>query len=440
MAYLENPYDGLVGGTWLRGNLHTHTTVSDGQLSLQQTVNLYAGFGHDFLALTDHEILIDPAGIAALDSRGMILVPGYEVAGGPHVVHLGAHQRLTPTLSRQEIFNAVPQAGGLVIVAHPDWLGQFDHATIEQLREWTGYAGMEIYNGGIEEEDGSCYALSKWDMLLAAGRRVWGFANDDCHNPAKSGRGWNVVYVTDRSAEGIVDALKKGRFYASTGVTIRSIQVEGLQVRIEAEDADRILAIGATGKRLAMADGNLLELRVPDSARYVRFECLGRRQAAAWTQPMFVHADAKSMKALSFLDTWNVSPRMADSDLADVDPVKAATRCTMPVQCRPFGHILEGFVDLRPQIEAQPGVVFLRTTFRKTAGRGILKLGYDGPIRIWLNGKAVFHGPGTNPAVLDKMQFFVDFREGENEILIAMNSNGGKAWGLFARAETPGRD
>ena len=30
MKSLEHPYNDLTGGQWLRGNLHTHTTRSDG--------------------------------------------------------------------------------------------------------------------------------------------------------------------------------------------------------------------------------------------------------------------------------------------------------------------------------------------------------------------------------------------------------------------------
>ena len=33
-------------GTWLRGNFHTHTTVSDGGHSLEDTADHYFRFGH----------------------------------------------------------------------------------------------------------------------------------------------------------------------------------------------------------------------------------------------------------------------------------------------------------------------------------------------------------------------------------------------------------
>ena len=48
----ENPFES--DGEWLKGNLHTHTTLSDGRLSPQERVTAYEARGYDFLALTDH--------------------------------------------------------------------------------------------------------------------------------------------------------------------------------------------------------------------------------------------------------------------------------------------------------------------------------------------------------------------------------------------------
>lgn len=42
------------GRKWYKGNLHTHTTNSDGRLAPEVVINLYKEAGYDFLALTDH--------------------------------------------------------------------------------------------------------------------------------------------------------------------------------------------------------------------------------------------------------------------------------------------------------------------------------------------------------------------------------------------------
>src|SRR2546426_9079599 len=43
---------------WLRGNLHAHTTYSDGVKTPQELLAEYEALGYDFLAITDHEDLI----------------------------------------------------------------------------------------------------------------------------------------------------------------------------------------------------------------------------------------------------------------------------------------------------------------------------------------------------------------------------------------------
>ena len=57
---LQNPY--LSNGfTWLRGNLHAHTTLSDGQLPPEAVIAAYEQAGYDFLAISDHDKLVPPA-------------------------------------------------------------------------------------------------------------------------------------------------------------------------------------------------------------------------------------------------------------------------------------------------------------------------------------------------------------------------------------------
>ena len=45
------------GGVWLKGNSHSHSTVSDGVFTPEELAEAYASAGYDFLAMTDHNIL-----------------------------------------------------------------------------------------------------------------------------------------------------------------------------------------------------------------------------------------------------------------------------------------------------------------------------------------------------------------------------------------------
>ncbi|NQU11088.1 sialate O-acetylesterase [bacterium] len=65
-----------------------------------------------------------------------------------------------------------------------------------------------------------------------------------------------------------------------------------------------------------------------------------------------------------------------------------------------------------------------------------LVLGYDGPTKVWLNGREVQWDPeGTNPS--GTADDFVPFEAtaGEHEMLVAFGNNNGNAWGIHLRLE-----
>lgn len=288
---IDHPYSSLPEKSgWLRGNLHTHTTKSDGAREPQEVISDYAERGYDFLMISDHDIYTSPEHYKQWDAKGMVLIPGNEISrDGVHILHVDADRRIEPFGQRQRVIQSVNETQGFTIVAHPNWRARFNHCSIEQLEEWVGYTGLEIYNGTVGRLDGSPYATNKWDMLLAAERKIWGFANDDSHLAVDDvALGWNVVMAEERSPSGIVTALRSGRFYASTGVTISSIEVDGTKIRLETEDACRIVALTRLGTRRKVVDDRVIEFEVAEKMSYVRFECWGKGESFAWTQPFFV--------------------------------------------------------------------------------------------------------------------------------------------------------
>jgi hypothetical protein len=438
MIELSHPYTDLTGGEWLRGNLHTHSKQSDGAAAPQDVIDDYARRGYGFLMLSDHDVYTSEEAYRQWESRGMILIPGNELAGGPHLLHVDADRKVDSRPSRQEMINEINAAPrGFAIVNHPNWEGKFDHATIGQMREWTGYLGLEIYNGIITVLDGSPYATNKWDILLSEGRRLWGFANDDSHRPQLVELGWNTAYVKERTVAGVVEALRNGRFYPSTGVTITKIAVEGTTIRLETENAHRIVALRDVGKRFAVADDKVIEVEAPAGAKYVRFECWGAGERFAWTQPFFVEETVEPGEhATDFIMEWQVSRLLEHGTLEAASPEEAANLPLTPMRAHPAGHAAAGFIDVREKTGGGAGMVYLRAEVKSNRdARGLLKLGYDGPVRAWVNGREIFAGPGTNPAVPDKAVVYANFKQGTNTILVAFDTNNGKAWGIYARVE-----
>lgn len=291
MTDLVSPYADT--GTWLRGNLHAHSTNSDGVRAPSQVIEDYAARGYDFISISDHDTFTDPTEYQS--EPGPVLLPAVEIsANGPHTLHIGATDAVHPHEDRQAVVDAIRDDGGVAVPAHPNWKETFAHWPQANLEQIDGYAGIEIYNGLIEHHPGAATATDRWDQLLSAGRRVWGFANDDAHRPWEVAQGWNVVQVDERTPRAILNALASGRFYASTGVTVQQIDVSGEELTVETADADCIRLISDHGVIQQTVAGPIATFRVPDQLvhrdghSYVRAECIGHGRDMAWLQPMFL--------------------------------------------------------------------------------------------------------------------------------------------------------
>ena len=289
-SVIEHPYTNLNDGQWLRGNLHTHSTLSDGNHPPQTVIEQYAKAGYDFLMMSDHDLYTSETHYADLNNFGIALIPGNEISrNGPHILHVDADKHVHCHEDRQLVIDEINQGRGFSIVPHPNWKEDFNHCPHERLEKWQGYTGLEIYNGVVTRLNGSPYATDRWDRLLASGRRLWGYAHDDFHDLTNGdfARGWNVAYANHRSPESIVRALRTGKFYASTGVIISCLHVNGNRIHIETENAERIVALADTARRIAVADGSSMEVEMANGIRYLRLECWGRGEQFAWTQPFW---------------------------------------------------------------------------------------------------------------------------------------------------------
>ena len=338
---LESPYDNA-GGPWLRGNLHTHTKRSDGIASPQSMVMVYAARGYDFLALSDHDQV--PLAADAVDACGMILLPAVEVSSGcPHVLDVGAKKLLSPRKGMQSLLDDINATSGFPVLCHPNWEESFNHYPWELISMLSNYTGIEIFNGLCLDHPGSHLALDKWDRLLASGRRVLGFANDDAHSPDEAGRGWNMVQAAERTPEAILAALRRGSFYASSGVTIERIACEGQKLTVRAPNAQQIAIIGRHGKRICHVRGPELKLDASEFAGpYLRIECYGAAGTMAWSQPIYVREGR-----------WDA----LQARLSELSKQGGSTLCALRADQPP---VLSGRVDDPVWEKAEPFTNFMR--------------------------------------------------------------------------------
>lgn len=302
-------FDSSTPCRWLRGNHHGHSTVSDGHLSPEENIRIYEEAGYDYLALSEHDTLLDVEPLQQHTS--MCLVPAIEVTSNQRqtLLYFGAEKEMPAgELTPKQIMDAVHEAGGLFIYDHPNWRPRPDYTTDELLDTMTGLSGMEIYTGVIERLPGEAKATDRWDRLLSKGWRVYGHGTDDQHEPVDHFLAWNCVqWAVDEPVtwKGLVEACREGRFYASTGVSIYQIGLrnEGREITLKS-DADEIWWFtrnGVVARKInegnctITIDEMMTWPGIPDDlseALYLRAECMGRGHTCAWTQPFWFTADS----------------------------------------------------------------------------------------------------------------------------------------------------
>lgn len=172
-----------------RGDLHVHTTSSDGEHTYEDMLQRALDLGFDFLAITDHYGVSDPTHAAASIQCGaetrLFCIPGEELFAGPqphHLLALGVTQAISADLTLQEQVNEIHRQGGLAIAAHPARTGY----SIEELYE-TGLDAMECARGSEEYNLEQLLLSDQYDLPCAY--------NSDAHEQSELGSRFTVCSV-----------------------------------------------------------------------------------------------------------------------------------------------------------------------------------------------------------------------------------------------------
>lgn len=283
-----------VPGEWLRGNLHLHTTVSDGELTPQQAVDGYREQGYDFLSITDHDIVVD---VEELDGGGMTLLPGIEIAppGAElgqtiHTVGIGASEQWEKREGEQaqEAIDRLAAITPFRFVAHPSW----SSLTFADILPLQRVDGVEVYNATCHRGVGRGLSEVQWDDCAARGKSLLGLAVDDahCHYDDLYG-GWIMLRAQERTPAAIYEALRAGHFYATTGPRIESVQIDDLTVRVECSPCVEALAVcpmpgrGSSSWRAGSCreEATQFEFSLKPSSDPVRICMVDARGRRAWT-------------------------------------------------------------------------------------------------------------------------------------------------------------
>lgn len=297
----DNPFEAR--GDWFKGNIHTHTTNSDGQMTPEQIVNNYEKAGYDFLSITDHGVLTDTKELSKL---GFLLIPGEEICVGSsgrgrlfHIVGLNIQEGLpvkgfNRVEDPQRIIDLIRKQGGTAILAHPYW----SDLNSNDLARFKGYTGVEVYNTTCDLTIGRGYSSVHWDDLLAGGHRHLGFAVDDAHCldkpllPLDICRAWICVKAQSLTVESIMEGIRRGLFYSSNGPEIRGIEIDGGEIKASSSPVRSIAFVsnGGHGENNTV-DGGFIEEAiyvVRRSEAYVRIEITDWSGRKAWSNPIYI--------------------------------------------------------------------------------------------------------------------------------------------------------
>ncbi|HWX20165.1 MAG TPA: CehA/McbA family metallohydrolase [Candidatus Binatia bacterium] len=324
--------------TWYKGVVHAHANWGAPQLpttSPDVVVRWYREHNYNFVSVTDLNYYTPPEGLKALfDAPGRFLVvPGTEPSKEPiqpgnkivDTIGIGIKGPVdaptgdTVAKVLDSEAKAIRRKGGLPIAAHPnltyavtatDLLASDQTPGPRFFEVWNTEPGMNNLGGG-----GKPSTEQIWDEVLSAGRTMYAVAVDDSHHfyefvssrqagspLSNPGKAWIEVRASELSVPALLEAMKRGDFYATTGVILASYEATPAAIRIGLSDHTRDLGwslpganpqlyrtefIGKGGKLLKLDESLNPAYEFTGSELYVRARITNSDGQVAWTQPVF---------------------------------------------------------------------------------------------------------------------------------------------------------
>lgn len=297
-------------GQFWRGNLHTHSNLSDGALPPEEVCARYRDAGYDFIALTDHLVGIYNYPIAdtsAFRSDGFTTILGAEAHSGAiengeiwHILTVGLPPDFPPPKASdfdpvpgQETGPALAQravdAGAYVAIAHPEWGG----LSLADARTLAGIAhSIEVYNHGCHVEADRGQGFWHLDRLLEEGHRLTLCATDDAHfhGPDHFG-GWTMVKAEANTPDALLAALKAGQMYASTGPEIHDVNWSETEVSVTMSPASAVIVQGKGSAVTVVHGSDITQAKVPlgnlAGSPWMRLTITDATGKRAWTNPVW---------------------------------------------------------------------------------------------------------------------------------------------------------
>lgn len=309
LSLTDEPKGASQPDEWLRGELHCHTTNSDGDSAVAEVVRLCEDLGLDFLAVMDHNNLTQRIDLAQIDTP-LLLIPGYEVTMYYGHWNVWGDQgwidfRVTDANDLARALAEATARGFLVSCNHPKPYGP-DWA----FPEVEGYACVEVWNGPWAGMN--AMSLSFWTRRLDAGQRLVAVGGSDSHfhhKPHAAQLGQPCMFILPdgkRSPLAVVNGLRKGHAFvteAPDGPQLYLASGNAIMGDSVTRPADNHLPVSV---RVVGGAGATLELHMRGSVERMRIEG-DYAQLERWVdvsdspyvRVQLVAADGRTMRALT---------------------------------------------------------------------------------------------------------------------------------------------
>ena len=284
---------------FFKGNLHCHTTLSDGLLSPESVIALYQGMGYDFLAITDHRKLSEPTH----KKDRMLVLSGIEMdyalpGESLHLVGIGMDPSYDPAksirLDPQVGIRQMRKHGGRVILAHPAW-SLNTLSTLSSLRNITAaeiYNSISTYPWEGDRADSSIIL----DIAATHGAPYCFVASDDAHSyNGEAGRSFTMIQADELTQDALFAALDAGRFYASQGPCFEQISIDDSLLTVRCSPVETVIFYSnLSGTRCVTCSGQTeatYDLSCHSDQTFVRCQIIDANGCSAWSNPILLTAD-----------------------------------------------------------------------------------------------------------------------------------------------------
>ncbi|ABM80793.1 PHP-associated domain-containing protein [Hyperthermus butylicus] len=191
----------------LRGDLHTHSSVSDGRESPEEIVLTAIDKELGVIAITDHDSFL-----GSLKARKVVRELGVELVvvigaeirteAGDILVYCSENPLERIPRNPFELVDVAREEGCLVVPAHPFDIRRKGISELVYRGRWDA---IEVFNAYSDP-------LSNRRAVEAARvLKLPGLANSDAHVAAAIGSAYNIIEVREPSAEEVLEAIRVGR-------------------------------------------------------------------------------------------------------------------------------------------------------------------------------------------------------------------------------------